>query len=108
MSTPTGAATMSEAPQHARVYYKAVAIVEDRFVSIYDGTTEYPLDRVRHLRTGIWVSPSLVEVVRHTRTRLPSGSMLLEQPRAILRIFGWCADGRAPLNKGQHNGIELD
>jgi hypothetical protein len=70
-------------------YYKAVAVVDGRFLSIYDGTTEYRIGetvaqrpRQGH-RGGIYVYPSL-EAAAHAS--VPADSALADAPRAILRV----------------------
>jgi hypothetical protein len=70
-------------------YYKAVAVVNGRFLSIFDGTTEYRIGetavqrpRQGH-RGGIYVYPSL-EAAAHAR--VPADSVLADAPRAILRV----------------------
>jgi hypothetical protein len=83
-------------PRRAREYYKAVAVVEGRFFSIYDGTTEYQLHQESHNPRGIWVCPDLFSMVQHTRRSLPRRSRLLEAPRATIRLLGWNADGSMP------------
>lgn len=70
-------------------YYKAVALVDGRYISIFDGRTEYNLgqqveDRVRQwYGGGIYVSLTLEDAqVAH----LPNCSALLAAPRVILRV----------------------
>lgn len=55
----------SVVPNHASRYYKVVAVVGERFFSIYDGTTEYRLGETLHSpcreghRGGLYVSHTL-------------------------------------------------
>lgn len=96
------------APRHARTYYKVVAIGGGgRFLSIYDGTTVYELDRVTSPQNGCWVCPDLLAVVEHA-AMMPSRSALLQAPRAILQLAGWNAAGQAPrMPRGHAAGIKL-
>ena len=70
-------------------YYKAVAVVEGRYLSIFDGVTEYKLnqqveDRARRGHGGgIYVYPTLEDALD---ARVPGGSALLAAPRVILRV----------------------
>jgi hypothetical protein len=68
-------------PAGAQTYYKVVAVMSStRFVSIFDGRTEYALDEVTAPRGGCWVCPDMLAVVRHATT-LPSRSARLHAPR---------------------------
>ena len=50
---------VSPVPRHAEVCYKAVAVHASRMLSIFDGVTEYRLDEVTHMTSGLWACPSL-------------------------------------------------
>ena len=54
-----GVPTASHIPRHAELCYKAVAVRDGRMVSIFDGVTEYRLDEVTHMNSGLWACPSL-------------------------------------------------
>ena len=82
-------------PRDARTYYKVVAFVNNRFVSIFDGRTTYVLDEVTSPRGGCWVAPDLLAVVQHA-AHLPRKSKYLEAPRVILRVAGWNDAGIPP------------
>ena len=78
-------------------YYKAVALVESRYLSIFDGRTEYNLDqqvedRVRQwYGGGIYVYLSLEDA---QAAHLPKCSALIDAPRVILRVRAegkWCS-----------------
>lgn len=92
-------------PAHgARTYYKVVACADatnGRFVSIYDGRTQYALDITTSPVGGAWVCPDLLAVVRHAGT-LPSRSARLLAPRVILQVIGWNDPGRAPMASPAH------
>lgn len=70
-------------------YYKSVAVIDGRFYSIFDGTTEYVLGqemkqpaRQGH-NGGYYVYRSVDEA---EEVNVPSSSKLKDAPRAILRI----------------------
>lgn len=70
-------------------FYKAVAVVDGKFVSIFDGQTEYILGqelkqvaRQEH-NGGYYVYRSVSDA---ENVQVPSGSALRNAPRAILRI----------------------
>lgn len=74
----------------SRTFYKVVARVEGRLLSIFDGITEYAIGRVlrqevreRH-RGGLYVARSPQDAVRAT-FNLPTQSKLLLAPRVLLR-----------------------
>ena len=83
-------------PRRALEYYKAVAVVEGRLLSIFDGITEYQLHQESHNPSGIWVCPDLFSMVQHTRRKLPGRCALLDAPRVTIRLLGWNADGSDP------------
>eukprot|EP00966_Prymnesium_polylepis_P116686 2696935-Prymnesium_polylepis.2 len=85
-----------QAPSHACVYYKAVAVVDGSLLSIFDGETVYECGVHMQRGTGIFVCAELLSVVRHTRQRLPRRNALLDAPRVILRLLGWNWDGTVP------------
>jgi len=61
-------------PPHAVECFKAVAVVNGRMLSIFDGNTEYALNRVCHLpHSGLWVCPSIFSLLVHA-AKLPSHS----------------------------------
>eukprot|EP00435_Cladocopium_sp_Y103_P013446 s1112_g3.t1 len=69
-------------------FYKVVALVEGRLLSIYDGVTEYAVGRLlrdralpKH-RGGLYVARSPQEALRATFT-LPQGSKLPWAPRVL-------------------------
>ena len=79
-------------PSDAQTYYKVVAVTSPTsFVSIYDGTTQYALDRVTAPAGGCWVCPDLLSVIEHS-SKLPVQSVRFGAPRAILQVLGWCED----------------
>jgi hypothetical protein len=82
-----------------------VAVVDGRFLSIFDGQTEYVLHAPRFLRTGIWVCPTIAEVVSHAQ-HLPQASALRDAPRAILRLLCWNADGTTPMYDHSHGSVD--
>ena len=49
----------SSVPRHSETCYKAVAVRGGRMLSIFDGVTEYRLNAVTHMTSGLWVCPSL-------------------------------------------------
>lgn len=70
-------------------YYKAVAVVDGKFLSIFDGETEYTIGqelkqpaRQDH-NGGFYVYKSISDAAD---VRVPSSSRLSDAPRAILRI----------------------
>ena len=70
-------------------YYKAVAVVDGKFYSIFDGKTEYTIGqelkqaaRQDH-NGGYYVYKSVADA---QDVRVPSNSKLADAPRAILRI----------------------
>ena len=78
------------------IFYKAVAVVDgSRFFSVFDGTTEYLVGRVSSPPGGCFVCPTLSAVLVHA-AKMPVRSALYESPRAVLRVAGWNAHGRAP------------
>lgn len=70
-------------------YYKAVAVVDGRFVSIFDGETEYAIGQELKQAArqdhsgGFYVYKSIDEA---QDVRVPSSSKLQNAPRAILRV----------------------
>jgi hypothetical protein len=70
-------------------YYKAVAVVDERYLSIYDGQTEYRFGETTSSRPrqehggGIYVYPTYQQAMNAS---VPSTSALLDAPRAILRV----------------------
>ena len=70
-------------------YYKAVAAVDGKHLSIYDGCTEYKIgatiaDRARQDHEGgIYVYATEQEA---RRAQVPDLSDLLDAPRAVLRV----------------------
>lgn len=70
-------------------YYKAVAVVDGRFVSIFDGETEYTIGQELQQAArqehggGFYVYKSIDEAQSVT---VPNGSKAGNAPRAILRI----------------------
>mmetsp|Transcript_33680 Transcript_33680/g.55624 ORF Transcript_33680/g.55624 Transcript_33680/m.55624 type:complete len:227 (+) Transcript_33680:88-768(+) len=94
-------------PAHARIFYKAVAVSNGRYLSIFDGHTDYPLFAVRSLASGIWVSPSIYACVTHARS-LPGACALIHAPRVILRVHGWNADGVVRMrSRGNGNKVRV-
>jgi hypothetical protein len=70
-------------------YYKAVALKDGKFYSIYDGETEYEIgvelaERARQGHKGGYYVYRSVEAAR--AVEVPSTSVLRSYPRAILRI----------------------
>ena len=59
----------SQVPRHAEVCYKAVAVRDGRMLSIFDGVTEYRLDEVTHMTSGLWACPSLA-ALQHGQSAL--------------------------------------
>mmetsp|Transcript_22889 Transcript_22889/g.35828 ORF Transcript_22889/g.35828 Transcript_22889/m.35828 type:complete len:133 (+) Transcript_22889:411-809(+) len=79
----------------AATYFKLVAVDEDesRFVSIFDGRTEYRVgetvqDEVRagH-KGGIYVCESLLDLLK--LGPLPSKSAMIDNPWAVVQLTGW-------------------
>lgn len=70
-------------------WFKAVALVDGRMLSVFDGKTEYRLgEEMRQaVRTehggGFYAYPTL-EAAR--RASVPSGSALIDAPRVVLRV----------------------
>ena len=62
-------------PLHAVECFKAVAVVNGRMLSIFDGNTEYALNRVCQTlpHSGLWVCPSIFSLFVHA-AQLPSQS----------------------------------
>ena len=89
-------------PAGARIYYKVVAVIGRRFVSIFDGKTQYKMDQVTTPPGGCWVCPDLLAVVQHATT-LPSRSAQLDAPRAILQVAGWNTGGVPPRMPAGHS-----
>lgn len=101
---PLAMPTPQRPPPGARTYYKVVCVVNTsplRFISIYDGRTQYRLDATTSPAGGCWVCPDLLQVVRHSST-LPSRSARLHAPRAILQVLGWNSGGVAPTVSPAH------
>lgn len=65
------------------------------YLSIYDGRTVYALGQVTSPSGGSWVCPSLEACTRHSK-RLPTSSVLLNAPRAILRVDAWNESDQVP------------
>ncbi|KAL1510531.1 hypothetical protein AB1Y20_006834 [Prymnesium parvum] len=89
-------ASLGPVPRRAREYYKAVAVLDGRMFSIFDGRTEYVLSRELYDPNGLWVCPDPLSVVSHARQQLPRRSVLYDAPRAIIRLLGWSALGYSP------------
>ena len=72
-AAPTTAALA--VPLHAVECFKAVAVVNGRMLSIFDGNTEYALNRVCQTlpHSGLWVCPSIFSLFVHA-AQLPSQS----------------------------------
>ena len=88
-----GTATFARKPPKTAVEaFKAVAVVDGRLLSIFDGTTEYALHETRCLESGIWVCGSLTDCVAHAE-HLPPMCALRDAPRAFLRVLCWNVDG---------------
>ena len=104
-SNVTGMLALTAGLQETRTYYKVVALVGDRMLSIFDGKTRYALEQVTAPPEGCWVCPSLMAVTEHS-LKLPSRSKLLDVPRAILRVAGWNANGIAPREPDGHTPSE--
>lgn len=75
-------------------YYKAVAVVDGEYISIYDGETRYQIGvemteapRQRH-KGGYYVYTSLDDAMH---VEVPAGSVAADRPRAYLRVR---AEGR--------------
>ena len=70
-------------------YFKAVAVQDNRFMSIFDGETEYRVgetvsDQARQDHNGgIYVYRTEQEA---RQAHVPQSSKLLEAPRAVLRV----------------------
>jgi hypothetical protein len=88
-------------PSAAATCYKVVAVVQGRYISIFDGRTHYKLGEIAEVEGGCFVCPTLTAVLRHA-TRLPKRSLLLSAPRAIMRVAAWNAYGRPP-NLPEHH-----
>lgn len=95
MPAASATAGSSSAAAGSSTYYKVVAEVNGKYLSIFDGRTEYKLRRTTAPPDGCWVSPSLTAVTQHA-LRLPLRSALLDVPRVILRVSGWNASGIPP------------
>ena len=70
---------------------QVVAVSDGQYLSIFDGCTVYSIGEVTSPEGGSWVCPSLDACNRHAN-RLPSTSVLLNAPRAILRVDAWNED----------------
>ena len=90
----SAALTLKLGPEKT-VYFKVVAVVHGKWISIYDGCTQYSLNAVTAPAGGCWVCPSLMAVTEHA-LKLPTRSVLLDAPRIILRVAGWNEYGAAP------------
>ena len=94
----------AQPPSEAKVYYKVVAVQHPgaatgpRFISIFDGCTEYSLDAVAAPPGGVWVSPNLLACIQHA-AEFPSRSALYDAPRAILQVLGWGGESSWKRNK---------
>lgn len=105
----------AQPPRHARVYYKAVAVVGDdapegeggaRFLSIYDGTTQYRIgvdlhqpmneDDLGETCGGFFCYANVAEVFSAI---VPSSSALKHAPRAVIKCLGWGTRRRFPNGK---------
>ena len=101
---PAPSAMAAQPPSEAKVYYKVVAVQHPgaatgpRFISIFDGCTEYSLDAVAAPPGGVWVSPNLLACIQHA-AELPSRSALYDAPRAILQVLGWGGESSWKRNK---------
>ena len=83
----------------ARTYYKAVAKVDGRYWSIYDGKTEFRLgERAArqpcHARRGAFFA--FVDARQAGRCAFPARSKLLHAPRVVLRVIGDTPVDQAP------------
>ena len=106
----------------ARTYYKAVAKVDGRYWSIYDGKTEFRLgERAArepcHARRGAFFA--FADARQAGRCAFPARSKLLHAPRVVLRVIGdtpvdhapsaprACGDGKrqARLTSPEHRAI---
>jgi len=82
-------------PQWAKPYYKVVALVDGRPLSVYDGVTEYSIGQtIMHPtgedhRGGLYVSPTVEGCLRRDMDMFPSESVLLGAPRAIAKVLAW-------------------
>lgn len=81
--------------------FKAVAVQDGQFLSIYDGTTEYRLgetrvQRVRREHDGGYYAYETPDAAR--AADVPSRSVLADAPRAILRVAA----------EGQHTRYRCD
>ena len=93
-------------PSHAVECYKAVAVVQGRMLSIFDGVTEYRLNAVcQSSQGGLWVCPSLLALLLHA-AQLPRHSALLDAPRVVLKLRCWNANGSQP-KPSQGNAYKL-
>ena len=87
-------------PPWARVCYKTVAVVGGQHVSVYDGTTAYPVGQTVADRLppsgeeghggGLYVCGSIGDCLRHDAAGFPRSSALRGAPRAIARALAWC------------------
>mmetsp|Transcript_21889 Transcript_21889/g.66453 ORF Transcript_21889/g.66453 Transcript_21889/m.66453 type:complete len:196 (+) Transcript_21889:26-613(+) len=77
----------------SRWYYKAVAKVDGRYLSIFDGRTEFKLG-VRIARRpalghrGAFFVHDTLEAARAALNSFPKGSKLLKAQKALLRVSG--------------------
>ena len=99
-------------PASAREFYKVVAVQggghggdhrPERFVSVYDGVTEYRLgETVRSALSsshggGLYVSRTIAECVSRDADGFPASSALVDAARrAILRVVAWNSDAAQP------------
>lgn len=82
-------------PSWAKVFYKSVAVVDGKHVSVFDGVTEY---RVGHTLFqphspdhggGLYVYRTQEACLRADAETFPSSSAMLQQPRALARVLAW-------------------
>jgi hypothetical protein len=76
-----------------RWYYKAVAKVDGRYLSIFDGQTEFKLgERIARIpalgHRGAFFAYDTIEAARDQLAAFPKGSKLIKADRALLRVSG--------------------
>ena len=84
-------------PTWAKTYYKAVAAVDNgkRYVSVYDGMTEYAVGSTvfqphgPNHTGGLYVYRTAEACLRADEETFPSASAMLNQPRALARVKAW-------------------
>lgn len=88
---------------HTVTLYKVVAAVEGRLVSVYDGSTEYSLQRWLYSKIGAASWPPLYNCFfcyltseEAVEAKFPKHSRCIDEPKVLVKVL---SKGRAYVNK---------